>query len=44
MSEEFEMSFDAIMKKVGSADPYLPRPEFKNLLASYRYFSLFKLA
>jgi hypothetical protein len=44
MSEEFEVSFDAIVEKIDSADPYLPRSEFKNLLASYRYFSLFRQA
>jgi hypothetical protein len=44
MSEEFEASFDAIVEKIDSADLYLPRPEFKNLLASYRYFRLFKQA
>jgi hypothetical protein len=42
MSEEFEVSFDAIVKKIDSADLYLPRPEFKKLLASYRYFRLFR--
>jgi hypothetical protein len=41
MSEEFEVSFDAIVKKIDSADLYLPRPEFKKRLASYRYFRLF---
>jgi hypothetical protein len=41
MSEEFEVSFDAIVEKIDAADPYLPRPEFKNLLALYRYFILF---
>jgi hypothetical protein len=40
MSEEFEVSFDAIAKKIDSADLYLPRPEFKKLLASYRYFPI----
>jgi hypothetical protein len=41
MSEEFEVSFDSIVKKIDSADLYLPRPEFKNLLATYRYLRLF---